>query len=126
MMELGRKPLSIVSGQLCTSIEKTPQEFVYLGHCAISLNHFLAAVWCQFLFLRIHPFADGHGRVARIISLAPLISAGFPPVLVSAAWKSAYFDALNVVVSGVVKRTNPLVWRNSYIIPFAFVGERHG
>ncbi|KAJ3010074.1 hypothetical protein HKX48_007594 [Thoreauomyces humboldtii] len=60
-----------------------------------NLNPFLAAAWCQFAFLRIHPFADGNGRVARIISSIPLLLAGLPPIVVSAARKSEYFDCLD-------------------------------
>ncbi|KAJ3159551.1 hypothetical protein HDU86_001560 [Geranomyces michiganensis] len=60
-----------------------------------NVNPFLAAAWCQFAFLRIHPFADGNGRVARIISSIPLLLAGLPPVVVSPTRKSNYFDCLD-------------------------------
>ncbi|KAJ3004801.1 hypothetical protein HKX48_001037 [Thoreauomyces humboldtii] len=60
-----------------------------------SIDPFLAAAWLQFAFLRIHPFADGNGRVSRFISSIPLLQAGLPPCIVSPDRKDAYFDALD-------------------------------
>ncbi|KAI8908197.1 fido domain-containing protein [Powellomyces hirtus] len=60
-----------------------------------NINPFLAAAWLQFAFLRIHPFADGNGRVSRIISSIPLLRANLPPVVVAAVRKGEYFDALD-------------------------------
>ena len=34
-------------------------------------------------FVRIHPFADGNGRMARLIANLPLLRAGHPPLIVS-------------------------------------------
>ena len=36
-------------------------------------NPFRAAAYMQHLFLRIHPFCDGNGRIARLISSIPLL-----------------------------------------------------
>jgi len=33
-------------------------------------------------FVRIHPFWDGNGRMARILSNLPLLRSGFPPVVI--------------------------------------------
>ena len=33
-------------------------------------------------FVRIHPFFDGNGRMARLLANLPLLKAGFPPLLV--------------------------------------------
>ncbi|CAM6084453.1 unnamed protein product [Calypogeia fissa] len=59
-----------------------------------AVDPFLACAWLQRTFLRIHPFADGNGRVARIISSVPLLKAGLPPVFVSSARKASYFEKL--------------------------------
>ncbi|CAM6090762.1 unnamed protein product [Calypogeia fissa] len=61
---------------------------------ASAVDPFLACAWLQRTFLRIHPFADGNGRVARIISSVPLLKAGLPPLVVSSARKASYFDTL--------------------------------
>ncbi|KAJ3037292.1 hypothetical protein HDV00_001786 [Rhizophlyctis rosea] len=59
------------------------------------INPFLASAWLQYAFLEIHPFADGNGRVSRIISSIPLLKAGLPPVYVSLQDKDQYFNALD-------------------------------
>ncbi|MDP3953191.1 Fic family protein [Microbacterium sp.] len=46
-------------------------------------------------FTHIHPFHDGNGRVARLLSNLVLIRAGMPPLIVSASGdKGAYITAL--------------------------------
>lgn len=45
-------------------------------------------------FIQIHPFADGNGRVARLIMNHALLRAGFPPVIISPAFKHEYISAL--------------------------------
>jgi Fic family protein len=35
------------------------------------------------VFVRIHPFFDGNGRMARLIANLPVLAAGFPPILVA-------------------------------------------
>ena len=55
---------------------------------------FRACAWVQWAFVRIHPFADGNGRMARMVSSIPLILNGLPPVYVSKASKPQYLAAL--------------------------------
>jgi Fic family protein len=50
--------------------------------------------WTHLTFVRIHPFFDGNGRVARLISNLPLLKCGHPPILISAGSRVAYIDAL--------------------------------
>lgn len=38
------------------------------------------AAWLLYAFLRIHPFADGNGRVARLLASWDFVDAGLPPV----------------------------------------------
>lgn len=61
-----------------------------------SIDPFLKCAWLQWAFLRIHPFADGNGRMSRILSSIPLLQVNLPPVVVSSknGVKQCYFDAL--------------------------------
>lgn len=62
-----------------------------------STDPFRVCAWLQYAYLMIHPFGDGNGRVARIISSIPLLRVGLPPVIVSVESAEAYFEALRVV-----------------------------
>ena len=46
------------------------------------------------IFVRIHPFFDGNGRMARLIANLPLIAAGFPPILIPMSRRAEYIDLL--------------------------------
>ncbi len=39
--------------------------------------------WVHLTFVRIHPFFDGNGRIARLIANLPLLKCGHPPLLIS-------------------------------------------
>jgi cell filamentation protein, protein adenylyltransferase len=45
--------------------------------------------------VKIHPFADGNGRTARILMNLDLLRAGFPPVVLPVESRLAYYDALD-------------------------------
>ena len=45
-------------------------------------------------FVSIHPYADGNGRMARLLANIPILRAGFPPLLVSAAQRRNYLALL--------------------------------
>ncbi len=62
-----------------------------------TINPFLKASWLQWAFIRIHPFADGNGRVSRIISSIPLYYYNLPPVVVTLTKKEKYFQVLRTV-----------------------------
>ena len=42
----------------------------------------------------IHPFADGNGRLARLISNLPLLRAGLPPIIIPKEWRQEYITLL--------------------------------
>jgi len=42
----------------------------------------------------IHPYADGNGRMARLLANIPVMRAGFPPILVSLAKRREYLVLL--------------------------------
>ena len=45
-------------------------------------------------FVHIHPFADGNGRLARLIANIPLIKAGLPPLLIDQNRRREYITLL--------------------------------
>ena len=45
-------------------------------------------------FVHIHPFADGNGRLARLISNLPLLRAGLPPIIIPKEWRQEYITLL--------------------------------
>lgn len=48
----------------------------------------MAMVW-------IHPFCDGNGRMARLAANIPVLTAGFPPILISREDRKAYIRILS-------------------------------
>ncbi len=45
-------------------------------------------------FVHIHPFADGNGRLARLIANLPLLKAGLPPLLIDKDQRREYITLL--------------------------------
>ncbi|TVR02804.1 MAG: Fic family protein [Desulfovibrionales bacterium] len=45
-------------------------------------------------FVRIHPFWDGNGRLARLVANIPVIRAGFPPIIIPKQGRQEYIAAL--------------------------------
>jgi len=50
--------------------------------------------WAHLSFVRIHPFFDGNGRIARLIANLPLLRCGQPPLLISMNRRAEYIDLL--------------------------------
>jgi len=70
------------------------------------------AILGHFLFVYIHPFSDGNGRIGRFLMNAMLASGGYPWTILRVTRRQAYMDALEEASVG----------RN--IIPFTrFVAE---
>jgi Fic family protein len=67
--------------------------------------------WSHLTFVRIHPFFDGNGRLARLIANLPLLRGGFPPLLISPERRSNYIDLLWEYehAVGVIKRNDRLL-----------------
>lgn len=49
----------------------------------------------HYRFVRIHPFDDGNGRIARLIMNYILLKADYPPVIIKSKDKNGYLTALN-------------------------------
>jgi Fic family protein len=45
-------------------------------------------------FVRIHPFFDGNGRIARLLANLPVLYAGFPPIVIPAEARLDYIREL--------------------------------
>jgi Fic family protein len=60
----------------------------------------LAACKVHYDFVRIHPFDDGNGRMARLLMNLLFITHGFPPAIIKAPDKAAYLTALQQADSG--------------------------
>ena len=45
-------------------------------------------------FVSVHPFWDGNGRLARLLSNIPVLNAGFPPILVNKEQRPEYIRLL--------------------------------
>lgn len=71
-------------------------------------------------FVRIHPFFDGNGRLARLLANIPVLRNGHPPLLVPAQRRNEYLDLLwqyqNAV--GRIRSDAPLVPGHSAIEGF--------
>jgi len=46
-------------------------------------------------FVRIHPFFDGNGRLARLVANIPVLRTGLPPIIIPREQRKAYIDALS-------------------------------
>lgn len=70
---------------LRSEIEKNKKE---------ALHPVAIAALFHYKFIRIHPFDDGNGRLARILMNMLLMRAGYPPSIIKAEKKEVYYTAL--------------------------------
>jgi Fic family protein len=54
----------------------------------------ILAAELHYRFIRIHPFDDGNGRIARLLANFELMRSGYPPIIVKAKDKENYLTAL--------------------------------
>ena len=54
----------------------------------------LAYLFAHVSFVRIHPFFDGNGRIARLLANLPVLCAGFPPIVVPSEARLDYISEL--------------------------------
>ena len=80
-------------GNLVYLINKKQDKYNVIELAAIA-HHELA---------RIHPFVDGNGRCARLLTNLILMRAGYPPIIIKNKDRKKYFDALEKAHFGNLK-----------------------
>lgn len=63
----------------------------------------LFATEFHYRFVRIHPFDDGNGRIARLLMNFILMQKGFPPAIIKTEDKQNYFNALQQADAGDIE-----------------------
>jgi Fic family protein len=90
----------------------TPPHFLHLGEemkrliswneSAMQMNPIARAAELHTRFVQIHPFADGNGRIGRLLLNFELMKAGYPPAVIRKEQRLMYYDALDkACVTGV-------------------------
>jgi Fic family protein len=71
-------------------------------------------------FVRIHPFFDGNGRLARLVANLPVLMAGLPPIIIPREKPKEYVDILSAYnfAVGQVKADGELVAEHYKLEPF--------
>jgi prophage maintenance system killer protein len=83
---------------------------------------FHRAAFMMFLVSEVHPFADGNGRVARIMMNAELVSAGETRVIVPTVYRNNYLMALKALsqngITGALIRMMDFAQRYTLAVDF--------
>ena len=83
------------------------------------------AVFMMFLVSEVHPFADGNGRVARVMMNAELVAAGESRIIVPTVYRNNYLMALKALsqngITGALVRTLDFAQRYTAAVDFADV-----
>ncbi|GAB6905171.1 Toxin-antitoxin system, toxin component, Fic family [Desulfosarcina cetonica] len=71
-------------------------------------------------FVRIHPFFDDNGRLARLVANFPVLKAGLPPIIIPREQRKAYIDALSEYhhAVGQIRASDNLVPQSDKLEPF--------
>ena len=67
--------------------------------------------WTHLSFVRVHPFFDGNGRMARLLANLPVLRGGFPPIVIDVADRAHYIELLwsYAIHLGTIKRDSEFV-----------------
>ena len=71
-----------------------------------------SAVKIHYDTVRIHPFIDGNGRLARLLMNLRLIRAGFPPAILRKEERRAYYSALEKADKGDFRALTMLIGKD--------------
>src|SRR5258708_4726426 len=81
------------------------------------------AIFMMFAVSEVHPFADGNGRVARIMMNAELVAAGESRIIVPTVYRNNYLIALKALsqngITGALVRTADFAQRYTAAVDFA-------
>jgi len=77
-------------------------------------------------FVGIHPFGDGNGRIARLVSNLPCLKAGYPPIIIENEKRYDYIMALAeyTLTHGVPSRSTELVYEAACFDNFCSLCEQ--
>jgi len=80
-----------------------------------------AYVHLHLAFVRIHPFFDGNGRLARLVANIPVLKRGLPPIITPRERRKAYIDMLSAYhhAVGQIQAGDELVADFERVKPFA-------
>jgi hypothetical protein len=85
------------------------------------------AIFMMFLVSEVHPFADGNGRIARIMMNAELVAAGENRILVPTVYRNNYMLALKALsqngIPGALIRALDFLQRYTTAVDFADLHE---
>jgi Fic family protein len=76
------------------------------------VNAIILAATFHYKFVRIHPFDDGNGRLARLLMNFILMQFDFPPVIIKTEDKENYFFALQNADSGLIENFIDYIAKN--------------
>jgi hypothetical protein len=81
------------------------------------------AIFMMFLVSEVHPFADGNGRLARIMMNAELVAAGENRIIVPTVYRNNYLMALKALsqnrITAALVRTMDFAQRYTAAVDFA-------
>ncbi len=94
---------------------------------AASLEAPLArAIYMMFLISEVHPFADGNGRVARVMMNAELVAGGEERIIIPTIFRSNYLSGLKAL--SLNQHTRPIIrtldFAQKWVVAIAW-GELH-
>ncbi|KAJ3849712.1 fido domain-containing protein, partial [Lentinula lateritia] len=95
------RPLRV---QFCPYDSVDAELATFCKQCTVLLERndvdpFAAAAWISHVFVTIHPFEDGNGRLSRMLASIPLLLRELPPMCVGLSEKSNYNGFLNATRS---------------------------
>ena len=87
------------------------------------------AIFMMFLISEVHPFADGNGRVSRVMMNADLVAAGECRIIVPTVYRNNFLSSLKALslngITGAIARTLDFAQRYTLAIDFTDVETAH-
>lgn len=80
----------------------------------LSLHPVKKAAFIHHELVRIHPFLDGNGRVARLLTNLFLMKKGYPPIIVKKTDRKRYYRALDKADHGDLSEFSNFVARAAH------------